>query len=140
MRYLLEFVTEHTVLLRHPEMAGTIRRFFADAGSNSVRAFYADDTGLGGYVFYLLNPKNSANEEDTGRYYKLITTVEVKIVQQGSSEPKVIRPRPIDQERIERQFSHNEWFTGPFRGRLDRVAAVHIEEASSEGSETGDDV
>jgi hypothetical protein len=118
--------------LRHPTMADTIRRFFADASTNSVRAFYAEDTGLGGYVFYVLNPKNSANEDDCGRFYKLVTTVEV-MTEQGS---RVIRSRLVDRERIERQFSHNEWFTGPFRGRLDRVAAVHIEETSSEDSDT----
>jgi hypothetical protein len=39
-------------------MAETIRRFFADAGTNSVIAFYNDDSGLGGYIFYVMNAKD----------------------------------------------------------------------------------
>jgi hypothetical protein len=137
MMYLLEYVTEETVLLRHPNMTLTIRRFFADAGQNSIRAFYSEETGLGGYVFYVLNPKNSTGEDDSGRYYKLVTTCEVTTVQQGSGEMKIVRPRQIDRERIERQFTRNEWFTGPFRGRLDRVAAVNIEDAPDD-AESGE--
>lgn len=113
-------------------MADTIRQFFADAGSNSVRAFYNDNLGLGGYVFYVLNSKNSPGEEDSGQYYKLVTTCEVTIVQQGSDEERILRPRPIDRDRLERQFARNEWFTGPFRGRLDRVADVNIEDVPGE--------
>ena len=133
MMYLLEYVTEQTVLLRHPNMADTIRRFFADAGMNSVRAFYSDDTGLGGYVFYLV-AHDLPGGEDCGRFYKLVTTCDATWrFQEGSGEePKLIRPRPIDLDRIKRQFTNNEWFTGPFRGRLDRVAAVNVEDATGE--------
>jgi hypothetical protein len=130
--YLLEYVTEQTVLLRHPNMVDTIRRFFVDAGTNSVRGFYNEDTGLGGYVFHVLDPKKSPEEDDSGRYYRLVTTCEVTTVQQGSSEAKIVRPQAIERERIKRQFAKNEWFTGPFRGRLDRVAAVNIEDAPGE--------
>jgi len=136
MMYLLEFVTEQTVLLRHPNMVDTIRRFFADAGANSVRAFYSEDTGLGGYVFYVLSP-NSAGGDDCGRFFKLVTTCDATwTFQEGSGqEPKLLRPRQIDLERIKRQFGHNERFTGPFRGRLDRVAAVNIEDTPDEAEQ-----
>jgi hypothetical protein len=122
--------------MRHPNMTHTIRRFFADAGSNSVRAFYDEVAGLGGYVFYVVNPKSSLNEDDTGRYFRFVTTCDVTIdVSEGTgAAAKILRPRPEDATRIERQFTNNEWFTGSFRGRLDRVAAVNIMEVSEGGS------
>jgi len=136
MMYLLEYVNEQTVLLRHPNMANTIRGFFADASSNGVRAFYTEETGLGGYVFYVFGPKHPG-EDDTGRYYKLVTTCDATwSFQAGSESANLKRPRQIDIERIRRQFSGNEWFTGPFRGRLDRVAAVNIEDTPENGAES----
>jgi hypothetical protein len=136
MRYLLEYVTEQTALLRHPNMADTIRRFFADAGSNSVRAFYDDAKGFGGYVFHIMNRGDSSGEDDSGHYYKLVTTCDITLsFQEGSDDaPGLIRPDPIDRERLRRQFSNGEWFTGPFRGRLDRVAAVNIEDTHGESA------
>lgn len=111
MECLFEYVTEETVVLRHPNMEPTIRRFFADAGENSVRAFYNEDTGLGGYVFHVASGDAGPAADDIGRYHKLVTTCEVTILLgDATDEPRLIRPRRIDRERIERQFSHNEWF------------------------------
>ena len=112
----------------------SLAQFFADAGKNSVRAFYDEDSGLGGYIYFVLNPKTSPDEDDSGRYYKFVTTCEVTTVQRGSGEPQLLRPRQSDRQRIERQFAKNEWFTGPFRGRLDRVVAVNIVEPPQEES------
>jgi hypothetical protein len=130
MTYKLEYVTELTVLLRHPNMAKTIRRFFAEAGKNPVRAFYNETRGFGGYVFYVPNPKNSSREEDSGSFHKLVTTwPPLTFVKRPGEEAKQIRPSAAETERIKRQFTHNEWFSGTFRGRLDRVAPVGIEDA-----------
>jgi hypothetical protein len=76
MEYLFEYVTEETVVLRHPNMEVTIRKFFADAGQNSVKAFYNEETGLGGYVFFDVR---TPDRPDQGRYYKLVTTCDVTI-------------------------------------------------------------
>ena len=124
MEYLLEYVTLDTVLMRHPNTEAAIRKFFADAGTNIVRACYNDETGLGGYIFYVKSD-GASSPDDVGRYYKLVTSCDAtwEVSAEGA---KIVKPREIDRNRIERQFSHNEWFTGPFRGRLDWVAAVEI--------------
>ena len=127
--FYLEYVTEQTVLWRHPEMAETIRAFFRDAGTHIPRAFYDEEAGLYGYVFSVPEPKTSSSDDDTGRYYQLVATFETVTVQQGLEAPKRILPRQRDLKRIERQFREHEWFSGGFRGRLDRVAAVEIEDA-----------
>jgi hypothetical protein len=82
---------------------------------------------LYGYVFYVLNPKISAGDDDCGHYFMLVTTVEEVTVQKRSGERTTLLPRSIDKDRIARQFALNEWFTGPFRGNLDRVAAIDID-------------
>ena len=98
MGYLLEYVTLDTVLIRHPHMEATIRKFFADAGSNSVRAFYSDETGLGGYIYHVRDDVASGTD-DVGRYYKLVTSCDAtwEISPAGA---KMVRPRQIDRERI----------------------------------------
>ena len=129
--YLLEYVTEQTVLLRHPNMEDTVRRFFADAGTNGVRAFYSDDSGLGGYIFYVMNAKDSPGEGDSGRFYKLVTTYDATwTLQEGRETPTLLRPRQIELDGIRKQFNNNEWFTGTFRGLMDRVASVNIDDKS----------
>jgi hypothetical protein len=105
MTYLLEYVTEQTVLLRHSCIADMVRRFFADAGSNGVRAFYNDSTCMGGYVFYVHGQTASPDNDESGRYYKLVTSSWVNVaVQVGSGETRLVSPRPIDLARIERQY------------------------------------
>src|ERR1700682_1468360 len=114
-----EYVTEQTVLMRHPHMADTIRRFFADAWPNTVRRFYSEGSGLGGYVFYVRS-QDSPGGDDCGRFYELVTTCITLTFQESAGEEwKLVHPCPVDLERIKRQFTHNEWFSGGFRGRLD---------------------
>jgi hypothetical protein len=127
MVYLLEWVTEATVLMRHPNVTATIRAFFKDAGKNSVRAFYDDESGLGGYVFHDVNPKTSSDDDDSGRWYRLVTTCDVTLqISEPSGEQNMLRPTAREKQRIERQVTHHEWFSGHFRGRLDRVANVNV--------------
>jgi hypothetical protein len=128
MGFLLEYVTLQTVLMRHPNMEPTIRRFFADAGNNSVQGYYDDATGLGGYMFHVIEKAaSSLDRDDEGRYFQLVTTCDVTWQASSSGAPVILRPRKDEEYRIGRQFSHNEWFTGRFRGRLDRVAAIKLE-------------
>jgi hypothetical protein len=129
VEHLLEYVTMETALLRHPNMEAAIRKFFTDAGKNSVRAFYSDQTGLGGYVFYEITERASTpGGDEAGRYYKLVTTCEVTTQVSPSGDTKILRPTKGESEKISRQFSNHEWFTGRVQGRFDRVAAVDIAE------------
>jgi hypothetical protein len=120
MMHFLEYVTERTVLLRHPNMTDTVRRFFAD-----------EDTGQRGYIFHVFDTKDSPNVDDTGRFYKLVTSYDTLSIQRGTDEePTLVCPSQIELELIRRQFNNNEWISGPFRGRLDRVAAVDINDTA----------
>jgi hypothetical protein len=129
MDHLLEYVTMETALLRHSNMETAVRKFFADAGTNSVRAFYDDKTGLSGFVFYEITERAAAPEkDDAGKYYKLVTMCEVTTQVSQTGETKRPRPTQDQVERMGRQFNHHEWFAGTWRGRMDRVAAVDISE------------
>ena len=89
---LLELVTEEEALRdRSEKVIPFIRQFFADAGSNPVRAFNEPGKS-GGWIFFESAGKNA------GRYFKLVTVQ--------------IDPSREDAERWRRQFTHVEWFTG----------------------------
>jgi hypothetical protein len=109
VKELLEYVNEQTVVLRHPEFESTIHRFFADAGDNAVQAFSSETQA--GYIFRVMS------SEDTGRYFQLVT-FDMNIGE--VSEEK--------ESRFSRQFTHGEWYTGTFRGRLGHVAAMDLAE------------
>jgi hypothetical protein len=87
---LLELVTEDGALQGRTDKTATfIRRFFADAGTNPVRAFNDGSKNCGGYIFF----------DNAGRYFMLVTVQ--------------INPNPEDADRFRRQFTDLEWFTGP---------------------------
>ena len=91
---LLEYVTEETALQdRSEKTIPFIRRFFADAGSNRVRAFNDRHKNCGGWIFF----ENTG--ENAGRYFMFVTVQ--------------VNPNPEDAERWKRQFTDLEWFTGP---------------------------
>ena len=93
---LLEYVTEEAVSQdRTEKTAPFIRRFFADAGTNRVRAFNDRHKNCGGYIFF-------ENGEESGRYFMFVTIQ--------------INPNPDDANRFKRQFSDLEWFSGTFAG------------------------
>jgi len=95
---LLEYVTEEMALKdRTQKTAPFILRFFADAGTNPVRAFNDRRKNCGGYIFF-------ENGEDSGRYSMFVTVQ--------------VNPNPDDANRFKRQFTDLEWFTGTFTGRF----------------------
>jgi hypothetical protein len=103
MVYLDECANEQTVLLQHPlpELATAIKKFFADAGQNSVRAFYDSTNRRHGYVFRV------HTSETGGNWYAFVAFQ--------------LNPSDVDARRFERQFTHHEWFSGPFSGPPDSV-------------------
>ena len=97
MTELHEYVTEETALQdRTEKTAPFIRRFFADAGTNRVRAFNDRSKNCGGYIFF----ENTG--ENVGRYFMFVTVQ--------------INPNPDDANRFRRQFTDLEWFSGTFAG------------------------
>jgi hypothetical protein len=116
-------------------MADAVRKFFADAGNNSVRAFYADSNGFHGYVFYEIRERSTTPEgDDSGQYYKLVTACDAQFLSDQAGT-EMLRPTQSEVDRLKRQFNNYAWFTGTWRGRMDRVAAIDISELEAESEQ-----
>jgi len=73
--------------------------------------------------------------DDAGRYFKIVTTVEVTTQVSQTGEQERLRRTEYEAEKIGRQFSHHEWFTGPWRGRMNRIAAIDISELEADADQ-----
>ena len=112
--HLQEYVTLETALMRHSsQWEPVLRRFFADAGQDVVRAFHRDD-GLSGYAYIAELPD--------GKYLwtEIVTGVDVQI----------IMPKLDDRtkSRVQRQFTDYEWYTAGCSGPDGIIRAMGIKE------------